>query len=284
MCYDEIKENFKRVAYMKRTETANFKLNRISYIKVSDIVTNPNQPRRDFEPSQIQSLAQSIRENGLLQPLSVRKSGKNYELIAGERRLRAIKSLGMQAAPCIIVDVDENRSAVLALVENLQREDLNPFEEALAIYELISRTGLKQTQIAEKLSISQSAVANKLRLLRLSEKERNIILKNRLTERHARAILRICDIDLRVKALNHIAASSLNVAQTEKYIDKLLSTEKSGKTRMIFKDLRIFINTINMAIETMRKSGVKASAVRGETDSFIEYTIRIPKPAEAGKN
>lgn len=269
---------------MKKSENLGFKVNRITYIRIEDIVTNPNQPRKVFSSEQIQSLAQSILENGLLQPLSVRKSGKGYELVAGERRLRALKSLEYKTAPCIIIDADENKSAVLALVENLQREDLNPFEEAFAISEVIGKTGLTQSQIAQRLSLSQSAVANKLRLLRLSQKEREVILKNNLTERHARALLRIEDLNLRKKALYHIAASSLNVAQAEKYIEKLLSNEKSGRTTMVFKDLRIFINTINMAIETMRKNGVKASAVRGETEGFIEYTIKIPKPSGAGKS
>lgn len=269
---------------MKKAEDVNFKANRISYIKVTDIVRNPSQPRKVFSAAQIQSLAESIRENGLLQPLSVRRLGKTYELIAGERRLRAIKSLGMKTAPCIVIEVDENKSAVLALVENLQREDLNPFEQAQAICELIGKTKLTQAEIAKRLSLSQSAVANKLRLLRLCDREREIILKNNLTERHARAVLRLGDEEARKKALNYIAANGLNVSQSEKYIEKLLSQSKKGGTRLVFKDLRIFINTINMAIETMRKSGVRASAVRGETDTFIEYTIRIPKPAEAGRS
>lgn len=266
---------------MKSANSLNFKANKIQKIKICDIEKNPSQPRKIFEEASIRTLADSIAQNGLLQPLSVRKKAKGYELIAGERRLRALTLLGETYAPCIVVDADVNSSAVLSIIENIQRRDLNIFEEALAIETLINKLSLTQGQVAEKLSLSQSAVANKLRILRLSNSEREKIIGNALTERHARALLKIEDDIKRERALNHICANRLNVTQSENYIQNLLSDNKKGKTTFVFRDLRIFVSTINKAIDTMRKSGVRASATKDESDSFIEYTIRIPKPCEA---
>lgn len=266
---------------MKNAGSQNLKTGKIQKIKICDIVKNPNQPRRVFDAASIKTLADSIAQNGLLQPLSVRRAGKGYELIAGERRLRALTLLGENYAPCIVFEADTHQSAVLSIIENIQRRDLNIFEEAAAIETLINTLSLTQGQVAEKLSLSQSAVANKLRVLRLSLPEREKIIKNGLTERHARALLKIEDELKRERALNHICANRLNVVQSENYIEKLLSDNKKGKTTFVFRDLRIFVSTINKAIETMRKSGVRASAKRDESDSFIEYTIRIPKPLEA---
>ena len=264
---------------MKTAATLNFKNNRICKIKISEISENEFQPRKYFSENAIESLAESIKQNGLISPLTVRKAKKGYMLVAGERRLRALKLLGRQYAPCIVLDIEDKASATLAIIENLQREDLNPFEQAEAIYTLISKWGLTQSEAAEKLSLSQSAVANKLRLLRLSQEERAVILKNSLTERHARALLSIKETEARRAALNYIVRHKLNVEKSEKYIENLLRKPKGGDTKMVFKDLRIFINTIHMAVETMRKSGVMASATKGESEGFIEYTIRIPKPA-----
>lgn len=255
--------------------------NRVVKIKISEICENSAQPRVRFEKASIESLAESIAQNGLLQPLSVRKTKGGYELIAGERRLRALRLLGVQAAPCIVISADDEKSAILALIENIQREDLNVFEEADAIRQLIVRWGVTQTEAAERLGLSQSAIANKIRVLRLCDEERRIIIENGLTERHARALLKIEDSTLRRRALIHIAARGLTVEQSERYIENLAAPKKKNTTRLVFKDLRIFTNTINMAVETMRRSGVMASAVKGESDGFIEYTIRIPKPAQA---
>lgn len=266
---------------MKNANPLTLKNNKIQKIKLCDIERNPSQPRRIFDAASISTLADSIAQNGLLQPLSVRRQGKSYELIAGERRLRALTLLGETYAPCIVIEANERESAVLAIIENIQRRDLNIFEEALAIETLIRQLSLTQGQVAEKLSLSQSAVANKLRVLRLTQSEREKIIKNSLTERHARALLKIEDAQKRERVLNHICANRLNVTQSEKYIENLLSDNKKGKTTFVFRDLRIFISTINKAIETMRKSGVRASATKDESDSFIEYTIRIPKQYEA---
>ncbi len=260
-----------------------FEKNRVVSIKLDNIRVNSAQPRERFDSAAIERLAQSIEQNGLLQPLSVRRSGRGYELIAGERRMRALRLLGCDSAPCIIVDADEQKSAILAIIENIQREDLNIFEQAQGIEKLIERWGVTQAEAAARLGLSQSAVANKLRLLRLSESEKRIIAEKGLSERHARALLRISDSEQRRRALSYITARGLNVSQTEKYIEKLLKEPRRGGTRLVFKDLRIFVNTINQAVETMRSSGVMASAARGETESYIEYTIRIPKPCAAQK-
>ncbi len=269
---------------MKKGESKGFfEKNRVVNISLKDIRVNSAQPREVFENESILKLSKSIEQNGLLQPLSVRRDGKVYELIAGERRLRALKLLKRECAPCIIVEVDSKNSAILAIIENLQREDLNIFEEAQAIEKLIERWGVSQSEAAARLNLSQSAVANKLRLLRLSSEERKIILSKGLSERHARALLRISDLELRRRAINYIAARSLNVSQSEKYIDKLIGSNEKKGTRFVFKDLRIFANTINKAVETMRSSGVMASCAKGETDSYIEYTIRIPKSCAAQK-
>ncbi len=268
---------------MKKSAKSIFSANRVLKIKISEITENRAQPRVKFDERSIERLAESIARNGLLQPLSVRRVDKGYELISGERRLRALRLLGSEYAPCIVVSVDDENSAVLALIENIQREDLSVFEQAAAIRELIVRWGITQAQAAERLGLSQSAIANKIRLLRLNSDERQIIEKNALTERHARAALKIEDSETRRRALLHIASAGLNVEQSERYIEKLLAPAKKGGTRLVFKDLRIFQNTIKMAVDTMRRSGVMASAEKGETEGFIEYTIRIPKPTLTAK-
>lgn len=257
--------------------------NRVENIKIDNICVNSAQPRENFSEPALISLAESIRENGLLQPLTVRKNGKCYELIAGERRLRALKLLERKTAPCIVVNVDEQRSAVLAIIENIQRENLNIFEEARAIQTLIEKWGVSQSQAAKRLGLSQSAVANKMRILRLSDGEQKIILENGLCERHARALLKLSDPEMRRYALLYIAKHSLNVTESEKHIEKLLSKKKSGSQKYVFRDLRIFVNTINKAIDTMRASGIRASATKDESDGYIEYTIRIPKTCGAPK-
>lgn len=257
--------------------------NRVVSIRLDNIRVNSAQPRECFDEAAIRRLAESIKQNGLLQPLSVRRGERGYELIAGERRMRALRSLGIESAPCIVVDADEQRSAILAIIENIQREDLNIFEEAQGIEKLIDRWGVSQSEAAERLGLSQSAVANKLRLLRLSEKERSIITEKGLCERHARALLRISDLEKRRRALSYIVSKGLNVSQSEKYVEKLLNSQGKSNSKFVFKDLRIFVNTINKAIDTMRSSGVMASAARGETETYIEYTIRIPKSCSAQK-
>ena len=254
----------------------------IYQIEVSKIVPNPNQPRKEFADEAILKLADSIRQYGIIQPLTVRQTGDGYELISGERRLRASKELGMETVPCVIMNVNEMKSAEMSIIENLLREDLNIFEQAHAIETLIDTYDLTQEQIAKKLSNSQSFIANKLRLLRLGDEEREKILKNNLTERHARALLRIYDTDTRRKVLDRIIEEGLNVTRSEELIEKIIVSSKieardnipSVKT---FKDVKSFYMAIDRAIDSVKNSGINIKSRRIENDEFTELTILIPK-------
>ena len=257
--------------------------NKISEIPIIKIRPNKAQPRKVFNEDELSALSRSITENGILQPLTVRKASQSeFELIAGERRLRAAILAGMKRVPCIIVKCSDKESAVYALLENLQRADLGIFEEARGISRLIRRYGLTQEQAADKLGKTQSTIANKLRLLKLSGEEQEWIENAGLTERHARALLRIDDEDIRREVLSKIISDNLNVSQTEAlvgiYKHNNPKTEKNrGRSKAVIKDIRIFLNSINRAIDTMRLSGIDAQSVKTDSENFIEYTIRIPK-------
>lgn len=242
---------------------------------------NARQPRRIFEEEGIRTLADSIRRCGLIQPLTVRRQGETWELVAGERRLRAAKLAGLATVPCVISTADDDGSALLALVENLQRRDLHYFEEAAAIADYIKTTGITQEEAAARLSRSPSALANKLRLLRLGEECRRILVEQGLTERHARALLRLEEERERVSAARDIAKRGLNVAQAEQYIDRRLAalqTPKTmGKRTFILKDVRLFLNSIDRGLHMMKEAGVNAHTEREETEEEILLTIRIPK-------
>ncbi|MDD6235888.1 MAG: ParB/RepB/Spo0J family partition protein [Clostridiales bacterium] len=253
-------------------------INKVISININEILPNPNQPRTEFNEQELQQLSDSIRINGLLQPLTVRKNIYNkYELISGERRLRASKLAGLTEIPAIVVDTDERQSAIFALIENIQRADLNFFEEALAIKNLISEWNITQEEASERLGKAQSTLANKLRLLKLNDEEQQMILQNGLTERHARALLKINDEEKRSQALIHIIEKKMNVIQAETYIEQLLSAPKPEKKRiLIIKDVRLFINTINKALDTMKRAGIQAETQKKQNDEFIEYVVRIP--------
>ena len=257
--------------------------NKVSELPIIRIRPNKSQPRKQFNEADLKALSQSISENGILQPLIVRKiSSSEYEIVAGERRLRASALAGLKKVPCIVVKCSDKESAVYALLENLQRADLGIFEEARGISRLIRRYGLTQEQAAEKLGKTQSTIANKLRLLRLSNEEQEWIEKSGLSERHARALLRIEDEELRRKALSGVITDGLNVSQTEAFVSSLIQStpqkQRRGKGKAVIKDIRIFVNTINKAVDTMRLSGIDAETHKTDYDNFIEYTIRIPKP------
>ena len=266
---------------MKIRRKSDFLSSRVQYISLSQLSPNPQQPRRSFDEAALGELADSIRAYGILQPLTVRRSGGGYQLVAGERRMRAARMAGLREVPCLIAQVDEQDAGMLALIENLQRRDLDCFEEAAAIARLISRYGLSQEQAAEKLGKSQSAVANKLRLLRLGEPVRQQLRQAGLTERHARALLRLPEDQARLDALAVITARSLNVAQTESYIERLLTQTRPApppcRATYIIKDVRLFLNSIDRSFQLMRQSGVNADLGRRDTDSEILLTIRIPK-------
>lgn len=255
------------------------KINEIPIIKIRP---NKSQPRKQFSETELLSLSQSIRENGILQPLTVRKvSAMEYELVSGERRLRAAALAGLKKVPCITVKCSDKESAIYALLENLQRADLGYFEEARGISRLIRRYGLTQQQAALKLGKTQSTIANKLRLLRLTNEEQEWIENAGLSERHARALLKLDNEKVRRNALSRVINESLTVAQTESLIALLsespLKHPVKGKSKAVIKDIRIFENTINKAIDTMRQAGIDAETHHSDNEKFIEYTIKIPK-------
>lgn len=271
---------------MKNIPKSDFISSRVRYIPLERIVPNPHQPRRDFDPQGLEELADSIRQYGVLQPATVRARGRDYELVAGERRLRAAKMAGLRELPCLIAQVGEEDSALLALMENLQRRDLNFMEEAAAIAQLIQRWGLSQEEAARRLGKSQSAVANKLRLLRLPEVVVEQIQQGDLSERHARALLRLTDPEEQLAAVRTILARHLNVAQTEEYIETLLreiqNTPPRRRPTFILKDVRLFLNSLDRSLNLMRSAGVNAACGRQDTEDEILLTIRIPKARQVG--
>ena len=256
-------------------------LEEIIQIPTEKLLPNPYQPRKQFKSEDMLSLADSIKENGILQPLLCRQINHSdyYELIAGERRLRGAILANLQTVPCIIVDCEYEDSAVFSILENIQRADLNFFEEAQAISHLMNTFGMTQQQISKKLGRSQSALSNKLRLLRLPADVRYFIDKEGLTERHARALLKIDNEKDMWTTLRVITERHLNVEQTEAYIDSLTNKEKKNVIK-VFKDIRIFVNTVNKAIATMKESGINAESDKTETDEYIEFRVRIPKDAK----
>lgn len=267
-------------AFLNFTKEKEKEENRVLQIAVAEIYPNPHQPRTEFDSSDISSLAESICQNGILQPLSVRKIEKGYELIAGERRLRAAKLVQLKYVPCIVHDISARTSAVLALVENIQRQDLSFFDEANAIERLISIYGITQEDAAIKLGKAQSTIANKLRILKLSDEEKELITKFNLTERHARAMLRIPSKEERLKILGKVIKYNLNVEKTEQIIDEALGKEKEResykKRSKVFQNVKIFVNTINKAVETMKAAGIPADSKKIQNEDYIEYRVKIP--------
>lgn len=253
-------------------------------VRVSDIVRNPNQPRKYFDPEAIAQLAESIRQYGVLNPLTVRRApGGGYELVAGERRLRAARVAGLNDVPCLVIAADNEDSSAIALVENLQRRDLDFFEEAEGFKRLIDQYGLTQEEAARKVGKTQSAVANKLRLLRISEQNMELIRSAGLTERHARCLLRLDDETDRINATNYIIEHDLNVSRAEQYVDALLLEKQSppvpgGERKVVrlIKDVRFFLNTLNRAVGVMVDAGIGATVDQTEEDDCLTLTIQIP--------
>lgn len=272
----------------------------IEYIAIDQIRPNPYQPRKNFNKTALMELAESIKAYGVLQPINVRKQSNGYyELVAGERRMRASQLAGLKCIPCIVVVLNDNDSAVVALIENLQREDLNFIEEAEGYTSLICDHGLTQEELARKIGKSQSTVANKIRILRLSPLVRKIILDNNLTERHARALLKIEDEQLQLKVLKEVCNNRMNVKKTEELIEKAIAGEEGifqkaedangvsaqdrkdqgnkPQVKRVIKDLRIFVNTIKESVEMLKESGVSAKAAQFDRGEYLEFIIRIPK-------
>ncbi len=258
--------------------------NKVVIIPIDKVIPSPYQPRKHFDKSALEELSSSIEQYGILQPINVRKlNSGSYELVAGERRLRASKLAKLKEIPAILLNMDDNDSAIVALIENLQREDLSFMEEAEGYYNLINEHGLTQEELAKKVGKNQSTVANKLRLLKLSPMVKKIIVDNNLTERHARALLKLPDEQLQMVVLQQICDEDLNVKKTEEIIQKLIDnvTEEKKTTNRkqikVFRDVRIFINTLKQAVDMMKKSGVNATTTQIDKGEYIEYIVKIPK-------
>ena len=271
---------------MRKEQKTEFLSSRVRYIPINDIRPNPQQPRRRFDQDGLRELSESIAAYGILQPLTVRAQNGGYELVAGERRWRAARMAGLRQVPCLLARVDEEDAALLALIENLQRRDLDYMEEASAIARLLRRYGLSQQQAAEKLGRSQSAVANKLRLLRLEEPVVDALRRYGLTERHARALLRLEDGEQRLAAAEHMGKRGMNVAAAEAYIEQLIArsqtTPPKRRSTYVIKDVRLFLNSVERGIRLMRGAGVGAKVARQDTEEENCLTVRIPKGVRAG--
>lgn len=258
----------------------NKEINKVVLLPIEQIRRSPNQPRQNFDPDDLQELARSIAQNGLLQPVTVRRlSDTRYELIAGERRTLAYRSLGRDMIPAIVEEFSHEQSVVLTLVENLQRRDLNYFEEACGIERLMQELGLSQQQVSQRLGKAQSTVANKLRLLKYSQGIRQKMLDANFSERHARALLKLPNEDKQNEAIKVVAEKNLNVEQTEQLVESILSKPppKSGTRVFVIKDMRVFMNSIQKAISTMNQAGISVDSIKRESDDFVEVLIKIPK-------
>ena len=247
---------------------------RVVFLPARAIKPNPAQPRRIFREEALAELAESIRQHGILQPLSVRRVGLSYELIAGERRLRAGQMAGLTEIPCIVMNMDDKESGMAALVENLQRQDLDFIEEALGISKLLEQWSMSQDQIARILGKSQSAVANKLRILRHSPRVLNAIREGNLTERHARALLKLPTEEEKLSAIAIIVQTGMSVARTESYIESRLANREPKQHRA---NVGTFLNNLSHSLAKIQSSGIPAISERRETDSQIVLTITIPK-------
>ena len=255
-------------------------------LRVEDLAPNPVQPRRRFDEEELRELSESIRSYGILNPLTVRLRCGKYELVAGERRLRAAKLAGLKEVPCLLVDVDMQDAGLLALVENLQRKDLDFLEEAEGLQRLIRMFGMSQEEAARRIGKSQSAVANKLRLLKLPPDVLDALRQNGLSERHGRALLRLPDGESQRAALAVILENHMTVAAADAYIDALLSPpeetppppeKKERRRTFVLKDVRLFLNTVSRSIDLMKQGGIDAGMKREETEDALILTISIPK-------
>ena len=253
---------------------------RVVFLPIGSIRPNPSQPRKVFDEGGLQELAASILQHGILQPLSVRRVGAVYELIAGERRLRGAKLAGLSEVPCILMAMDEAQSGMAALVENLQRRDLDYIEEAEGLARLMQLYSLSQEQAAMRVGKSQSAVANKLRLLRHSPKVIAALREKGLSERHARALLKLTDEGQKLAVIQEISARGMNVARTEAYIDQLVSQELPlRQARSRSPDVRGFLSSLSSSLALIQSSGIAAVSHQQETEREIVLTITIPKQA-----
>ncbi len=264
-------------------------------VDIQDIVVPDGRIRQVAYDESLRALSESIKEHGVLEPILVRKEPNvpdglpTFRLIAGERRLRAADMAGLESVPCVSIEANDVDAAVIAIIENLHREDLNIFEEATAIGSLIGLSGMTQEQCARRLAVSQSYIANKLRLLRFTKEEREVILQNGLTERHARALLRFSEVTERLRVMQIFIERGMNVAAAEEYVEALLCAEARGteirnkppkseqRHKLIIKDIRIFYNSIDHAVDVIKKSGIPVESTRKETENGTLISILLPK-------
>ena len=270
---------------------------KILYLPTEELAPNRMQPRKQFDRDELTALADSIKQHGFLQPITVRVADKlplpeelnspGFEIIAGERRWRAAKLAGLTKVPCIIREADREESAYLALIENLQRKDLGFFEEAEALRNLLLMTAMTQNEMAERLSLSPSALSNKLRLLTLSSTERNLILEHQLSERHARAILKIRDSSMRVEAIRQIATEGMTAIEAESLANRLggkqtafVEEQKAPVKQQricLIRDVRFFLNTVDRAVGLLKEAGFGVEKVQSETENGYEIRLSVPK-------
>lgn len=250
-------------------------------LELSELTPNKSQPRRQFSEEQLLSLSQSIKENGIIQPICVRKKGAVYEIISGERRTRAARLAGLTEVPCIVMSVDDEQSAVLALIENIQRKDLSYFEEALAIEKLISFYGLTQESAAARLGKAQSTIANKLRLLKFSDTERRMLVMGNLNERQARALVRIENVEQRLDAIEKVVTRGLDLKQTEELVEQVLKgspkhEKKQRKKLPITAPPRLYMNSLNALLKRIKEDKIPCELTTEKSEMFYEYTIKFP--------
>lgn len=271
----------------KSKEKNRQKAGKVLMIPVEQIEASPYQARTTFDDTEIAALAVSILQNGLLQPVSVRRAGVHkYQLVAGERRLRACRLAKLEKVPAILADYDDSESAALGLLENLQRAQLDPFDTARGIREVIRLWGCTQAEAARRLGLSQSALANKLRLLSLTTAQQQLCVANHLTERHARAALRLPE-GRRTAALERMARDAMSVRDADKLVDAMLAAPKAGpsplrRTVPMVRDVRLFVNTLQHAVDMMAAKGIATTTTCGQKDGCLEYTVRIPVHGEDG--
>lgn len=277
-----MKESLSRM--FKISSAPSEKYEHVQEIEIANIKANPFQPRKHFDSLQLEELAKSISEYGVIQPIIVRRSGQGYELVAGERRLRASQILGLKKIPAIVRNLSDKDIAEIALIENLQREDLNYFEEAEGFRRLLQDFDLTQEEIAKRVGKSQSTIANKLRLLKLDPEVKENISPEIITERHARALLKLPSAAMQIEALKEIYEKELNVRETDLLVDQLLISKADIKQRepgkkivRIFKDMRIYINTIKQAVSAIEAAGLNVEMTETNHEDYIEVVIQIPK-------
>jgi len=252
----------------------------VKQVPIDRIVSSPYQPRAVFDDDRIEELSQTIKTHGMIQPIVVRRKGDHYELIAGERRLRAALKLGFATISAIIREMNDSQAASAALIENLQREGLTPIEEASAYLQLLELHGLTQESLAQRLGKGQSTIANKLRLLHLPKEVQDALLARAISERHARALLVLPNEELQKKILAEIRQRDLNVKQTETRIKQILEQSNVQKKPLrvrISRDVRLALNTIRQSVDMIEKTGIKLAMIEEDHEDYFEFVIRVPK-------